>query len=81
MADDRNQSVEGRNVSPSLIAGVLIALAAIIFVAQNRVEIPIHFLFFTIHAKVWFALVVTGVLSILASEFLGSHLRRRRKKD
>jgi len=78
---DRDESVEERKVSPSLIAGILIALAAIDFVVQNRQEITVHFLFFSIEAKVWVALVVTGVLSILAAEFLGGHLRRRRKKD
>jgi uncharacterized integral membrane protein len=78
---DPDESVEQRKFSPSLIAGVLIALAAIDFIAQNRQQITIHFLFFTIEAKVWVALVVTGVLSILAAEFLGGHLRRRKKKD
>ena len=78
---DRDESVEQRKISPSLIAGVVIALAAIDFIAQNRQQITIHFLFFTIEAKVWVALVVTGVLSILAAEFLGGHLRRRRNKD
>ena len=78
MADD-NKSLE-RGVSPALVAGIVIALAAIDFIAQNRQDLTIHFLFFTIESKVWTALVVTSVLAIVAAELVGRHLRRQRKK-
>lgn len=78
---DRDESVDERKVSPSLIAGVLIALAAIDFVVQNRASVTVHFLFLSFESKVWVALVVTAVLSIVAAEFFGVHLRRRKKKD
>jgi hypothetical protein len=78
MADD-NKSLE-RRVSPALVAGIVIALAAIDFIAQNRQDLTIHFLFFTIESKVWTALVVTSVLAIVAAELVGRHLRRQRKK-
>ena len=78
MADD-NKSLE-RGVSPPLVAGIVIALAAIDFIAQNRQDLTIHFLFFTIESKVWTALVVTSVLAIVAAELVGRHLRRQRKK-
>ena len=74
MADD-NKSLE-RGVSPALVAGIVIALAAIDFIAQNRQDLTIHFLFFTIESKVWTALVVTSVLAIVAAELVGRHLRR-----
>ena len=77
MADD-NKSLE-RGVSPALVAGIVIALAAIDFIAQNRQDLTIHFLFFTIESKVWTALVVTSVLAIVAAELVGRHLRRQRK--
>jgi len=78
VADD-NKSLE-RGVSPALVAGIVIALAAIDFIAQNRQDLTIHFLFFTIESKVWTALVVTSVLAIVAAELVGRHLRRQRKK-
>ena len=80
MADrDDSKSLE-RGVSPALVAGIVIALAAIDFIAQNRQDLTIHFLFFTIESKVWTALVVTSVLAIVAAELVGRHLRRQRKK-
>ena len=80
MADrDDIKSAEG-GLSPALIAGIVIALAAIDFVAQNRQDLTIHFLFFTVESKVWTALLVTSVLAIVASELVGRHLRRQRKK-
>ena len=59
-----NKSLE-RGLSPSLIAGIVVALAVIDFVAQNRNRITIHFLFFSFDANVWTALVITGVLAIV----------------
>lgn len=67
-------------LSPALVAGIVIALAAIDFVVQNRQDLTIHFLFFTIESKVWTALLVTSVLAIVASELVGRHLRRQRRK-
>ncbi len=76
MADD----VEGRRASPALIAGLILALAAVIFIAQNRDEIDIDFLFWTFTARVWTALVISGVLSILASELIGRYIRHERRR-
>ena len=78
MADD-TKSTEG-GLSPTLIAGIVIALAALDFIVQNRQDITIHFLLFTVSSKVWTALVVTSVLAIVAAELLGRHLRRQRNK-
>ena len=79
MADEKKSLEQG--LSPSLIAGIVVALAAIDFVAQNRQDLTIHFLFFTISSKVWTALLVTSVLAIVAAELVGRHLRRQRKKS
>ena len=46
----------------------------------NRRELEIHFLFFSFTARVWTALLITAVLSILAAELVGRHLRRRRDR-
>ena len=76
MADD----VEGRKASPALIGGLVLALAAVIFIAQNRDEIDIDFLFWTFTARVWTALVISGVLSILAAELIGRYIRHERRR-
>ena len=78
MADEKKSLEQG--LSPSLIAGIVVALAAIDFVAQNRQDLTIHFLLFTISSKVWTALLVTSVLAIVSAELVGRHLRRQRKK-
>lgn len=77
---DREDAVEGRRASPALVAGLILALAAIIFIAQNRDEIDVDFLFWTFTARVWTALVISGVLSILAAELLGRYIRHERRR-
>jgi hypothetical protein len=80
MADrDDIKSSEG-GLSPTLIAGIVVALAAVDFIVQNRQDLTIHFLVFTIESKVWTALVVTSLLAIVAAELVGRHLRRQRRK-
>ena len=64
-------------ISPTLIIGVLIGLAAIDFIVQNRDRVTIHFLFFSFHWRIWVALTITGVASIVAAELVGRAIRKR----
>jgi uncharacterized integral membrane protein len=73
MADDG-----GRNTSPQLVGAIVLALAVVDFVVQNRQRVEIHFLFFSFDARVWMALLITSVLAILAAEFFSHVLRKRR---
>lgn len=73
MADDG-----GRKASPQLVGAIVLALAVVDFVAQNRQRVEVHFLFFSFDARVWMALLITSVLAILAAEFFGHVLRKRR---
>jgi uncharacterized integral membrane protein len=75
--DDRND-LNTRGVSPALIGGIVLALAAIDFVVQNRGPLTIHFLFLDFESRVWTALLVTGVLAIVATELLSRVIRHRR---
>ena len=77
---DESKSLEQR-ISPSLIGGIVLALAAIDFVAQNRDRVTVHFLFFSFDARVWMLLLITSALAILAAELVSRHLRRNRKKS
>jgi len=73
MADDG-----GRKASPQLVGAIVLALAVVDFVVQNRDPLKINFLFFSFQAHVWIALLITSVLAILAAEFFGHVLRKRR---
>jgi len=64
-------------ISPTLIVGILIGLAAIDFIVQNRDRVTIHFLFFSFHWRIWVALVITGVASIVAAELVGRSIRKK----
>jgi uncharacterized integral membrane protein len=76
---DDSSDVEARRASPALIGGIVLALAAVDFVAQNRQEVPVHFLFFRFESRVWTLLVITSVLAIVATELLSRFIRRRNK--
>lgn len=76
MAKD-TQKADKSPISPALVVGVLIGLAAVDFIVQNRDRVTIHFLFFSFHWRIWVALAITGVASILAAELVGRHLRNR----
>ncbi|MEY2434461.1 MAG: hypothetical protein QOC92_4186 [Acidimicrobiaceae bacterium] len=78
---DENKSLEQRGLSPGLIAGIVLALAAIDFVAQNRDRVTVHFLFFSFDARVWILLLITSALAIVAAELVSRHMRRNRKKS
>jgi uncharacterized integral membrane protein len=76
---DDSGDVVARRASPALIGGIVLALAAIDFVAQNRQEVPVHFLFFRFESRVWTLLVITSVLAIVATELLSRFIRHRNK--
>ena len=41
-------SMDNHGVRPSLIIGIIVVIAAIVFVVQNREKAEVHFLFFTV---------------------------------
>ena len=64
-------------ISPTLVIGILVGLAALDFIVQNRDRVTIHFLFFSFHWRIWVALVITGVASIVAAELVGRSIRKK----
>ena len=76
MANDSGKT-DKSPISPALIVGIVIGLAALDFIVQNRDRVTIHFLFFSFHWRIWVALTITGVLSIVAAELVGRHLRKK----
>ena len=78
---DERRELDERRMSPALIGGVILALAAIDFVAQNRDDVTIHFLFFEFESRLWTLLLLTSVIAIVAAELIGIAIRRNRRKD
>jgi uncharacterized integral membrane protein len=68
-------------VSPALIAFIVLAVLAIVFVLQNGDEAPIEFLFFDGSTSVWVAIAIGIGIGILLDRFLLAWWRRRRRAD
>jgi uncharacterized integral membrane protein len=78
---EESKGLDERGLSPALIGGVVLALAAIDFVAQNRDEVSVHFLFFEFESRLWTLLLITSVLAIVAAELIGRAIRRSRRNN
>jgi uncharacterized integral membrane protein len=79
MADaSRSDQSSKLGLHPVFIVGVVLALALLDFILQNRVDVPIHFLFFYTTQPLWLLLLITSALAIAAGEVFGFVLRRRR---
>lgn len=82
MADrDNRDALNERRASPALIGGIVLALAIVDFVVQNRDKVKIHFLFFDFESRLWTLLVITSLLAIVATELLSRVIRHNRKKN
>jgi uncharacterized integral membrane protein len=68
---------ETKGVPNRVILFAIVALAAIVFIAQNREEVTIHFLFFDISSRVWVGFVISLVLGALLGALLGRWWKRR----
>ena len=55
----------------------IVAMCAIIFVAQNRDKVTIHFLFIEVSARVWIGFVICLVLGALLGALITRWWRRR----
>lgn len=79
--DDPQPGPEGRN-GPSFFLILLLIVAAItaVFIAQNREEANIEFLFFDVTSRVWTAIAVAIALGILLDRLILAWWRRARKR-
>ncbi|MCU1451340.1 MAG: hypothetical protein JWP02_3510 [Acidimicrobiales bacterium] len=68
----------------TLGGGLLVLLLAIVFMAQNGSDVPIHFLFFKGHIALGLALLLAAVLGGLTVLLLGAarmlQMRRQAKR-
>jgi uncharacterized integral membrane protein len=71
----------GRRLSGGAI-GSLVGLALlVIFMLQNRNQVPVHFLFWHFTWKVWVLILVSALLGALVWFGLGVMRRRARRKE
>ena len=76
---DRESVQSGRSApSPTLIALIVIAVAALIFVLANRDTIDVSFWAFQVKAQTWVAIVIALALGALLDRLVAAWWRRRR---
>jgi uncharacterized integral membrane protein len=68
-------------VSPLLIAFIVVAILALVFVLQNGDRAEIDFLFFDVGASVWVAIAIAIGVGIVLDRLLIAWWRRRRRSD
>jgi uncharacterized integral membrane protein len=65
---------------PRVIVGAVALVLAIIFIAENNEKVRIHFIFFTVHSRLWVGFLVSLVLGALLGQALLSFWRRRQSR-
>lgn len=81
-ADDRRGAGGGSSGPPlKLIAFILVAAIAVIFVFQNRERKSVDFLFFEINSRQWVNIAVAIALGVLLDRLFVSWWRRARRRD
>jgi uncharacterized integral membrane protein len=78
--DDTGASSGQAGPPVKLIAFVVVAALAVVFVFQNRDEHPIKFLFFEVDTRTWTALATALVLGVVLDRLFISWWRRARNR-
>jgi uncharacterized integral membrane protein len=68
-------------VSPALVVFGIVAVVAVIFIAQNSERRNVEFLFVDVTTPVWVALLIAVGLGILLDRLIVFWWNRRRKRD
>ena len=74
-----SQKVKARRTQ--LIVGLVALVLAIVFIIENNQRVRIHFIFFTVHSRLWIGFLVSLVLGALLGQAFFSIRRRRRSPD
>jgi uncharacterized integral membrane protein len=72
---------ERRRPTATLIILVVIAAAAITFVVQNSDKATIHFLFFSVTARIWIGFLTAIVLGIVLDRLFTMWWKRRKQQQ
>ncbi len=80
--DGRSSVQETRSgVSPLLIAFIVLAIGAVVFILQNGDRADITFLLFDVSASVWVAIAISIAVGVVLDRLLIAAWRRRRRTD
>jgi uncharacterized integral membrane protein len=71
------QASQPKGYQTRLIIFGVVLLAAIIFIAQNREKVTIHFLFIEVSARVWIGFLICLALGALLGALIGRWWRKR----
>lgn len=63
-----------------LVAGLIVAALLLVFILQNREEVPVEFVFFGSRVRLVWALLTSAILGGLASFLLGRPRRKAMKR-
>jgi uncharacterized integral membrane protein len=78
---ERPMPAPGRKISPTLIAGAVIAVVLLIFIVQNSDRVDVTWLVFNRRAPVWLVILISAVLGYFLGEFIATAIRRRRTRE
>jgi uncharacterized integral membrane protein len=70
----------GTGIMPAVVLGVLLAVATIIFIAQNSDRIALEFLWFDFRTSPGALVLMALLLGIVADEIIGVLVRRHRRR-
>ena len=80
--DDDPSASSGSSGPPvKLIALVVVAALAVVFVFQNRERHQIDFLFFELNTRTWTALATAVVLGVVLDRLFSSWWKRRNRRN
>ncbi|HKY15145.1 MAG TPA: LapA family protein [Microthrixaceae bacterium] len=71
---------ETRSISKGWIIGAVAAVIALVLVLQNRTQVPVSFLFFDLHMRVWVLCLITLALGMTLGWFGPRLVRRARNR-
>lgn len=81
MPDKNGLEKQGFNISAGFVIGVLVFLGLLLFGIQNTNKVEVNWLFFDSNVSLWWVILVTAVLTLIAERLIGWGWRRYRRKD
>ena len=79
-SDDKPKHYVGTGVWPAVVTALVLATATVIFVAQNAHNVDLHFLWVDFRTSPAVLVLVTALLSVVASVVVGAAWRVQRRR-
>lgn len=81
MPDKNGLEKQGFSISAGFVIGALVFLGLLVFGIQNTNKVEVNWLFFDSNVSLWWVILVTAVLTLIAERLIGWGWRRYRRKD